>query len=152
MTEPFVLLRVEETTYAVRALNVAQVEMVEKITRVPHAPDYVDGVVTLRNEVVPVVSLRARFGLPRIPYDEQSRLLVVSVDNRRVALACDTARELVQLDAASIRPPPELVLSRDNDALEGVMTLAERLILVLDLRRVLNREEREQVRDALEKE
>ncbi len=143
MSESFILFQVAETNYAVRSTQVQQMEMIENITRVPNAPSFVEGVVFLRGQVVPVINLRRRFGFDKAPYDIRSRLIVTNMSGRVVGLAVDSAREFVAIDAEQILPPPDQFIGTDGDYLEGVVSQAERLVLVLDLRKVLSTREKE---------
>lgn len=139
--EGYVLFRIGETHYALPALQVQQVAMVERITPVPRAPDFVDGVVYLRGQVVPVVNLRARFGLERRPYDLASRLLVVQFGERVVGLAVDAAREFVALPPESVFLPPEDLTAAGGRYLSGVSLVGDRLVFILDVQKLLQPEE-----------
>ncbi|RMF43174.1 MAG: purine-binding chemotaxis protein CheW [Anaerolineae bacterium] len=141
MREPYILFQVAETTYAVPSAQVQQVVMLEGVTRVPNAPDFVEGVVYVRGHVVPVVDLRARFGFERRPYDIRSRLVIVNLDERWVGMAVDSAREFCSLESDDIHPPPKDELAIRADYVVGVLSQEKRLILVLDLRRLLSAEE-----------
>lgn len=135
---PCVLFEVAGTTYAVRALDVHHLDMLDLVTPVPNAPAFVDGLVYSRGLVVPVVSLRARFGFERIPYDVRTRLVVVRAGSRLVGLAVDSAHQFTALDLESASTPPEIVVAAGNDALERVLSLAGRLVLLLDVGRVID--------------
>jgi len=129
----YVICRVAETHYAIAAEDVQQLEMVDLVTRVPGSQEALDGVVYLRGQVVPVLSLRRRMGLERIGYDLSSRLVIVRVEDRVVALAVDSASEFATFPADARQAPPETV----RGYLGGVITLKDRMILVLDVRRLL---------------
>jgi purine-binding chemotaxis protein CheW len=131
--EPFILFELAGATYAVRSGEVQQLEMVGDITPVPNAPRFVDGVVSVRGQVVPVVNLRARFGFARAPFDLRSRLLVVRRDGRTVAFAVDSAREFARISASAVQPPPEGISGLNGRYLEGLAHLGERLVLILDM-------------------
>jgi purine-binding chemotaxis protein CheW len=137
VSETFILFTVAGTTYALRSRDVAHIEMVEQITAVPNAASFVDGVVFSRGQVVPALNLRARFGFDRTPVDLSTRLLVVRVGERSVGLIVDAAREFVSIDAASIQPPNAALTGLSGRYLEGVASIADRLILVLDLEAIL---------------
>src|ERR671917_2593191 len=107
--EPFILFELAGTTYGVRSRFVQQVEMIEHITPVPNAPPAVEGVVLARGQVIPALSLRARFGFPKIPHDLRARLVVVGNAGRTIGLIVDTAREFVRIPAGAIEPPPEAI-------------------------------------------
>src|SRR5688572_32070380 len=93
----YILFSVAGTSYALPSRDVAHIEMVETITRVPNAPPFVDGVVFSRGEVVPAVNLRARFGFERAPADVRTRLVIVKDDERAVGLIVDAAREFAEI-------------------------------------------------------
>ena len=136
-SDHFILFIVAGTTYALPSHEVAHVEMVEQITRVPNAPAFVDGVVFSRGQVVPVINLRARFGFDRTSLDLRTRLLVVEHAGRRVGLLADEAREFVTIPANVIHPPNEAVGGTSGSYLEGVVMLGDRIVLVLDVREVV---------------
>ncbi|HLM55928.1 MAG TPA: chemotaxis protein CheW [Pyrinomonadaceae bacterium] len=136
--EPFILFELAGTTYGVRSRFVQQMEMIEHITPVPNAPAAVEGVVLARGQVIPALSLRARFGFEKIPYDLRARLVVVSSGVRTIGLIVDTAREFVRIPAGTIEPPPEAITGLSGKYLEGIATIGGRMILVLDLEEVID--------------
>lgn len=135
--DSFVLFELAGTTYAVRSAEVQQLEMIEHITPVPNAAETVEGVVFSRGQVIPAISLRARFGFEKIPYDIRSRLIVVSVDNRSIGLIVDSAREFKNIPPESISPPPEGLAALSGHYLEAIATVGESTILLLDLAEVV---------------
>jgi purine-binding chemotaxis protein CheW len=140
-TDQYVIFTVAGTFYALPSAQIAHVEMIEHITRVPNAPAFVDGVMFSRGNVVPAVNLRARFGFDRVPYDARTRLLVVQVDGRTVGLVVDAAREFVTFPEGLIRPPSEALVGMSGRYLRGIVTTDDRMVLILDLREVLDPED-----------
>ncbi len=138
MADNFILFTLAGTTYAVRTRDVAHIEMVEQITGVPNAAHFVDGVVFSRGQVVPALNLRARFGFERTPNDLRTRLLVVQSDGRSVGLVVDSAREFLAIEPSAIQPPNQALTGISGRYIEGIANIGDRLILVLDLRQVLN--------------
>jgi len=134
----YILFTVAGTTYALRSGEVRHMEMIEDITRVPNAPSFVDGVVFSRGQVVPVVNLRARFGFERASHDLRTRLIVVQSAARLVGLVVDAAREFVNIPPDAIQPPQEALAGMSGRYVEGIASIRGRLILVLDLSRVLD--------------
>jgi purine-binding chemotaxis protein CheW len=135
----FILFTVAGTTYAVHSRDVHHMEMIEDVTRVPNAPPFVDGVVFSRGHVIPVVNLRARFGFERVPHTLRTRLVVVqAAAGRIVGLIADEAREFVVLPASSIQPPHDTLAGLSGRYLEGIASVGDRMILVLNLERVLD--------------
>lgn len=132
-SEPFILFDLAGATYGVRSREVQQLEMIGAVTPVPNAPPFVDGVVSVRGQVIPVVNLRSRFGFPRQPFDLRSRLLVMRREARTVGFAVDSAREFASIPANAIQPPPEGISGLNGRYLEGMAHLGERLVLILDM-------------------
>jgi purine-binding chemotaxis protein CheW len=137
-SETFVLLQVAGTTYSIRSRLVQQMEMIEHITPVPNAAPAVEGVVFSRGRVVPAINLRVRFGFERIPLDFRTRLIVVSTGGRTIGLIADTAREFIFIPGDSIQPPGEAITGLSGQYLEGIATLGDRIILILNLDEVIN--------------
>jgi chemotaxis signal transduction protein len=150
MLEPYILFEVAGSAYAVPSDQVLQVEMIENITRVPNTPGFIEGVAHVRGQVIPVINLRLRFGMERIPYDLRSRLVVISLGARTIGLAVDTAREFMRLSPEQILPPPESLAGPGIEYLEGVVSLKERLILVVNLHALISSQEKVQLSETIQ--
>ena len=133
----YILFTVAGTSYALPSQDVAHVEMVEQITRVPNAPAFVDGVVFSRGQVVPAINMRTRFGFERAPLDVSSRLLVVNNKGRSVGLLVDACREFMTVPPSAIHPPGEALSGLSAQYVDGVATVNNRLIVLLGLDRLL---------------
>ena len=138
--EPFILFELSDTTYGVRSRFVQQIEMIEDVASVPNAHPAVEGVVLVRGQVIPALNLRTRFGFEKIERDLRSRLVVINTEKRVVGLIVDTAREFLKISPESIEPPPEALTGLSGDYLEGIATVGERMILILNLDAVLDLE------------
>lgn len=134
----YILFGVAGTTYALRSQDVLHIEMIEHVTPVPNAPAFVEGVVFSRGQVIPVINLRARFGFERAGVTLRSRLLVVQHESRRVGLLADESREFVRIADAAIRPPQEAIGGLSGNYLDGVATLGDRIVLVLNVRDIVD--------------
>jgi len=133
-----VLFVVADVTYALPVENILQMESFMGATRVPGTRDYVIGVATVRGKVVPVIDLRLRFGLPAVPPTLDTRLIVTEVGGRVIALLVDSAREVVPLDPSQNQPAPEMVGERSAGLVRGMHAQGPRLLLLLDLPKVLS--------------
>ena len=133
----YILFTVAGTSYALPSQDVAHVEMIDQVTRVPNAPAFVDGVIFSRGQIVPAVNMRARFGFERAPLDVSSRLLVVHHQGRSVGLLVDACREFLTLPPASIHPPGDALGGLSAQFVVGVASTDNRLIVVLGLDRLL---------------
>jgi purine-binding chemotaxis protein CheW len=150
MVEPFIIFQVAGAFYGVRSAYVQQIDMIENVTRVPNTPGFVDGVVYIRGQVVPVINLRSRFGMDRRDYDIFSRLIVVEIEKRIIGLAVDSAREFFYIDPSDILPPPDTLTGPGVEYLEGTYSQDNRLILVVNLHHLLDREEKQQLSTKME--
>ncbi len=141
IAESYVLFELAGTTYAIPSRAIQQIEMVEKLTPVPKAQPFLAGVVWLRGQVIPAMDMRLRFGLPKLAYGTHTRLVVVACEGRTVGLIVDSAREFVTLPADAIQPPPAVIDGLSGAYLQGVVTLGERMVIVLDVPAVLQQPE-----------
>ncbi|HHE71127.1 MAG TPA: purine-binding chemotaxis protein CheW [Chloroflexi bacterium] len=142
--QSYILFKLGETTFAVASAIVQELELVEDITPVPNAASYVEGIVLVRGRVVPVINLRARFGMPRIPWDQQARIIVLDIKGRKVGLLVDAAREFLEISGKDVQPPPDTVSGVSTQLLEGVVVLEDdRLVLILDIEELLSASEAE---------
>ena len=135
--DSYVLCELAGTTYALRSDDIEQLEMVGQLTPVPNAPDFVDGLTSVRGRVIPAVSLRARFGFPRAPHDIRSRLIVVRSESRTVGLIVDNAREFAAIPPEDIQPPPDGMADLSGRYLRGMAHLGDRLVLILEVSELL---------------
>lgn len=136
--EPFILFELAGTTYGVRSAFVQQIEMIADVAAVPNAHPAVEGVALVRGQVIPALNLRTRFGFDRIDRDLRSRLVVINTGSRVVGMIVDTAREFIKIPTDSIEPPPEALTGLSGKYLEGIATINERPILILNLDAVLD--------------
>jgi purine-binding chemotaxis protein CheW len=123
--------------YALPFDSVLQMESYAGATLVPGTPEYVDGIVTVRGLVVPVVDLRSRFGLPRGELGLDTRIIVTEFEGRVVALRVDSAREVLKLDVEKHQPAPSVVSERSSGFVHAVHPFGKRLLLLLDLPKLL---------------
>lgn len=132
-----VCFRIGDETFGVDIFAVQEIVRLQQITRVPGAPEYVLGVINLRGRIITVVDLGERLGLGRRQSGRSSRILVVNLDGSTVGFLVDFATEVVKLPATAIEPAPETAGSVDCDYVEGVGKLDDRLVILLNLERVL---------------
>ncbi len=135
--ETWVSFEIDREIYALPVEPVKEVLRVTEITRVPHAPNPVRGVTQLRGRVIPVVDLALRLGLPERQQDQGNRILVVGSKGRLIGLLVDRVHQVMQLDRNRVQAPPDDVMTSRSDFVTAVYHLADRLILMLDVDRVL---------------
>lgn len=132
-----VVFKVAGTDYALPADEVLQMESYSGATPIPGAAAHVAGIVQVRGRVVPVVDLRARFGLEAAERTLDSRLVIGNDAGRSVALLVDSAREVVKLEAEQVEPPPAMVLDEAQGFVKAVARLGDRLLMLIDFKKVI---------------
>jgi len=132
---------IQNEEFGVDILKVQEIIRPMDITRVPNAPTFVEGVINLRGRIVPIVDLRARFGLPPRAQDKDTRIVVVELHEQVTGFMMDAVKEVIRVDEDVIEPPPELAIGVDTEYLKGVAKLDDRLLILLDLEEVLSDDE-----------
>jgi len=115
---------------------------------VPDAPEFVEGVINLRGKIVSVVDLRKRFGETNIGPHKKNRVIVVESDGKLVGLIVDAASEVLRIPNSDIEPPPSALHNSESSYVTGVGKLQNRLIILVDLKRVLQRGELRRLNEA----
>ncbi|MBU0984478.1 MAG: chemotaxis protein CheW [candidate division Zixibacteria bacterium] len=127
--------------FGVDILKVQEINRMVDITKVPQAPHYVEGVINLRGKVIPIVDLRKRFNLELKEHDKNTRIVVVDILGNIMGMIVDAVSEVLRLPASTIEPPPEIVTGINSDYIKGVAKLEDRLLIFLDLSRVIDVDE-----------
>jgi purine-binding chemotaxis protein CheW len=129
--------RIGRETFGLPISLVHEIVRTPEITNVPHAPEYVEGVMNLRGRIVPVIDLRRRFGGASIENSRKNRVLVVDVESKAVGLIVDSASEVLKISDAQIEPPPNVLTDAATGYVTGVAKHQGRLIILVDLKRIL---------------
>lgn len=121
-------------------LRVQEIIRIQQLTRVPNSPAFVDGVINLRGKVIPVIALRKRFGLENLAHDKQTRIVVVEVRGTVLGFIVDSVSEVLRIPADTVEPPPRLGKVK-REYVSGVGKLDNRLLILLDVDRLLEESE-----------
>ncbi len=133
-----VTFRVGEEEFSVSILKVQEIIRMSEITKVPRSPEFVEGVINLRGKVIPVIDLRKRFGLPTAERTSDTRTIVVDCEGKVVGLIVDSVTEVLRLSQSTVEPPPDIVGGVDSEYISGVGKLEDRLVILLDIDKVLS--------------
>ncbi len=133
---------VGDEEYGLEILRVKEVIRIREITRLPRAPSFVKGIINLRGDVIPIIDLRDKFGLERQDYTAMTRVIVVDVDSRLVGMVVDAASQVVRIPADQVEPPPPVAGESSVEFIRGVGRLDERLIILLNIDRILSTTEK----------
>lgn len=126
--------------YGIDVRLVQEIIRVSDITQVPRAPAYIKGVINLRGRIIPVVDLKKKLGLGEVELTRQARIVVVKVRDRLIGLLVDGASQVLRVPLSVIEPPPEEVVEIEANYIRGVAKLEKRLIILVDLPKILSLE------------
>lgn len=136
-----IVFQLENEEYALSVEQVGSIERLQSITRVPQTAKFIKGIINLRGVVIPVIDLRTRFGMEEIEHTESTRIIIVHLDDIEVGLIVDIANDVIDLPADIIESAPEVVGTVNVDYISGVAKLGKRLLILLDLNKVLTFDE-----------
>lgn len=142
-----IVFQLKDEEYGVEVDQVRAIERVQHVTRVPSTPDFVEGVINLRGVVTPIIDLRKRFAIEGESRSDSSRIIIVTVEGMEVGLIVDSANDVIDIPENTIEPPPEVVGGVEAAYIRGVAKSEKRLLILLNLDKVLNPEELEDMKD-----
>lgn len=146
-TVQVIVFRLGEERYGVDISQVREIIRPSQITRIPNAPDFVEGVINLRGQITTIVNLRKRFGMLPKPIDNDTRIIVVEYNNAVIGMMVDTVNEVKYLPQKDIEALPSIITSREEAKfLKGVGKLPDGLLILIDLNKVLNDGDVERIR------
>jgi purine-binding chemotaxis protein CheW len=145
--EQLVVFELAGESYGVDIGAVNTIIRMQRITHVPRAPTFVEGVINLRGNIVPVIDLRKRFGLGTFEESKASRIVVTETKSGLMGLIVDAVTETASLPTDAIEPPSSLVTTADSQYLRGVAKMDERLIILLNLESILTESESDELAD-----
>jgi purine-binding chemotaxis protein CheW len=137
-----VTFRLGDDLFAADIYSVERVLRYQHPTAVPDVPGWIEGVIDYQGRVVPVINLRARFELPAVPLASDTRILVFNAGGEFVAATVDGVLEVAPVDAGTTAPPPPLFRGLAGQYLRGIVRRGERLVIFLDVGRLLSTSER----------
>ncbi len=134
-------MKLGDEEYAIDVLKITEIIRTVEITIVPRMESYILGVMNLRGKVVPVIDLRVRFNLDSCDFDKSTRIIVVSVNKENIGFVVDEVTEVIRIKRSMVEPTPPLVGSIGQEYILGICKYDSRLIMLLDIDRVINESE-----------
>jgi purine-binding chemotaxis protein CheW len=137
----FVVFLLDGEEFGISIMEVREIIRMINITRLPKAPYFIEGVINLRGEVLPVVNLRKRFDVPENSVTDSTRIVIVEIEGEQVGLIVDSVSEVLRLSEDQIKPPPTNVAGIRTEFLQGVGKVDDRLLVILKMGKLLTTEE-----------
>ena len=141
ISNKYLTFHLGKENYGIEIRNVTEIVVVQKITEVPDMPDYVQGVINLRGQVIPVVDIRLRFNMEFREYDERTCVIVVSLNEMFVGLIVDTVQEVCEILPENISPAPRLGNSEKNRYIMGMGKIGEDVKILLNVELLIREDE-----------
>ncbi|MBN2013602.1 MAG: purine-binding chemotaxis protein CheW [Candidatus Altiarchaeota archaeon] len=141
-----VVFTLSDEEFGVNISDVREIIRMEEITKIPNTAEYIEGVINLRGGIVVVINLAMKLGLPLRKANTDTRIIVLEVVGNTVGMIVDSATEVMRLNSDQVEPAPSIIAKRvSSDYLEGVGIIGERLLILLDLSKVLVDEDYEHI-------
>ena len=128
--------------YGVDISQVQEIIRMVEITHVPRAPHFMEGVINLRGQLIPIIDLRTRFGMGREKHTKNTRIVVTEIGSKRVGIIVDSVSEVLNLPIENVEDAPEMIAGVGTEYISGVGKLNDRLIILLDLQKVISSSEK----------
>jgi purine-binding chemotaxis protein CheW len=131
--------------YGVEVLKVREIIRMPTITKMPNVPQHVEGIINLRGKVIPIISMRRRFGLMENENNSNTRIIIMDVVGSLTGFIVDAVSEVIRIHSSEIQPPPSMVLSGGigQEFITGVFNHTDRLLIIMDIDRMFSEDERE---------
>jgi purine-binding chemotaxis protein CheW len=136
--------------YGIDILKVQEIRGYEAVTTIANAPEFIKGVINLRGIIVPVVDMRIKFNLGSVTYNETTVVIILNVVGRVVGMVVDGVSDVTTLKADEIKPPPEFGSGLDTQYLQGLGTVDERMIILVDIEKLMSSRDMELIETAEE--
>jgi purine-binding chemotaxis protein CheW len=133
--------------YAVDIFYVKEINRLSHITKVPNAPEFIEGVINLRGRIIPVIDLRVKMGLPKKTHDKDSRIIVIEDNGLLFGFLVDAVKEVIRIPKSITEQPPEIISSVKTDFINSVGKLEDRLLILIDLKKILSKDEQESLKN-----
>ncbi|MCL6478369.1 MAG: chemotaxis protein CheW [Peptococcaceae bacterium] len=133
--------------YGINIESVLEIIKMESVTRIPGTPDFIEGVINLRGKVIPVMDLCKRFNMPSSEISDSTRVIIVEAGGVTVGMIVDAVMEVIRFPSSGVEPPPPLIVGAGMESLKGIALVDEKLIILLDLAKVLYEEEKQKIRE-----
>jgi purine-binding chemotaxis protein CheW len=147
-TMQLVSFKLGKELYGIEITKVREIILIAEITHIPETPHFLKGLINLRSTVIPVIDLRARFGLPEAELSDESRIMVLQACGKTIGIVVDAVSEVLRVKRDQIAPPPPTVAGLGRDYLNGLVKLDNRLLILLEIDKIFAADEMRELENA----
>lgn len=141
--QEYLIFTLGKEEYGIEILKVQEIRGYDRVTRIANTPDFITGVMNLRGVIVPIIDLRVKFQLPSADINENTVIIVLNLTNRIVGIVVDGVSDVLALNAEQVKPAPDFSATLSTKYLLGLGTLNDRMLILVDIEKLLNSEEME---------
>lgn len=141
----YVVFKLGKEEYGIDIMNVREIVQYQESVKVPNSPDFIEGIINFRGKVIPIVCLKKRFGMKDRAIDANTRIIVINLNDKQIGFLVDEASQTVRLDDSNIDPTPDIIAGIERKYITGVGKPDNRLIILIDLEKVLTEDEKEKI-------
>ena len=145
-----VVFKLDKEEYGVDIMKVNGIEKYQEVVNIPNAPDYIEGMINLRGEVLPIFSLRKKFKLVDKATDEETKIIVAYTNDLKVGFVVDSVEEIMQIDEVDIENAPPIVSGFDRKYIKSVAKVGNRMVTLIDIDLVVTDEEKLSLGESIE--
>jgi len=144
-----VIFRLDDEEYGLDIMNVYGIEKDQEVVKIPNTPEYIEGIINLRGEILPVYNLRKKFNLEDKQSSNEAKIIVTQANNMQVGFVVDSVAEILHIEDEVIEKAPKIITGVDRKYIKSVAKLENRMIIILDIDLVLNEEEQKNMIQAI---
>ncbi|RKD27568.1 purine-binding chemotaxis protein CheW [Caminicella sporogenes DSM 14501] len=143
----YVIFKLGNEEYGVDIMKVKEISEFKESIKVPNAPYFVDGIINLRGEIIPIINLKKRFNIESQGINSDTRIIVINIRNKNVGFVVDEASQVLRIDEKDIESAPDIIVGVDRQYITGVGKIDDKIVILLDLEKILSDEEKEKLEE-----
>ena len=135
--QEFLTFTLGREEYGIDILKVQEIRGYDAVTTIANSPEFIKGVINLRGIIVPIIDMRIKFNLGNVTYNQLTVVIILNVANRVVGIVVDGVSDVITLTAEQLKPAPEFSTALDTQYITGLGTVDERMIIVMDIEKLM---------------
>ncbi|MEF3254659.1 MAG: chemotaxis protein CheW [Deferribacterales bacterium] len=143
--QQYVTFNLDSEKYAMDIMFIEEIIRVTEITEVPRAPEFIEGIINIRGKVIPVVDLKKKLGLGSISQDNNTRIIITNIRNKKVGFLVDAVNEVIRIDSSEIEPTPAVTMTLDSSYIVGMAKTDKGMIIIIDIAKIFSAGEENQL-------
>jgi len=147
MLNQIVIFKLNDEEFCVDIMDVLEIIRMQTITKVPDVPSFVEGIINLRGTVIPIIDLKKRLNMKLTSYDDNTRIIIIKINEKSVGFIVDSVTEVLHVEPESIKEAPDIIAGIGKEYIESVISYDDRLIINLDLEKILTEKEKKEIEE-----